>query len=266
MKSLIKSIACAILTLQPFSSQEACAQITTYQPLLKEGKVWFTKGYYEYKYVIEGDTVIHNQCYKRLYRTERPDTDSEQTYYYGAALEEDRKVYLIMAGEEERVQLYNFTDEPRDTLRYYMPVDGEDLLIFETRILLQPSVAYHVDDTYRRMYGVWGDFMAGEGIIGSSRFITDWIEGIGSQKDVFHLMYKQEWQERLNYCYEDGICLYDINNYLKYKVSMDAVGITDITPFSAEGGSSIYDLTGRRLDHEPSQGLYIKDGRKVLKR
>ena len=43
--------------------------------------------------------------------------------------------------------------------------------------------------------------------------------------------------------------------------------ITSLTDGSAAPADGvIYDLTGRRLDHEPSQGLYIKDGRKVLKR
>lgn len=260
MLSLIKSIACVILTLLSLGVLDVYGQITTYQPLLKEGKVWFTKGYYEYKYVIDGDTVIQDQSYKRLYRTERPNTDSEQTYYYGAALEEGRKVYLILAGEEERGLLYNFCDERRDTLRYYVHVDGQDMLGFELRIFLQPNIAYYVNDTYRRIYSVSGRF-AGPGI-GNSRYMCDWVEGIGSQKDVFHLMYNQEWQEELNYCYEDGICLYDRLNYSQHKVSMDAVGINALSNCPTSSESFVYDLTGRRLTHEPDKGMYIKNGRK----
>ena len=46
----------------------------------------------------------------------------------------------------------------------------------------------------------------------------------------------------------------------------DATGISSVDEVQAKEASEIYDLTGRRLDHEPAQGLYIKDGRKVLKR
>ncbi len=46
---------------------------------------------------------------------------------------------------------------------------------------------------------------------------------------------------------------------------IDPTQIRNVSP-EGSGVNSLFDLQGRRLDHEPSQGLYIKDGRKVLKR
>ena len=71
--------------------------------------------------------------------------------------------------------------------------------------------------------------------------------------------------------FEPGV--YCINGYNAENLSLeckglnnDATGISSVDEVQAKEDSEIYDLTGRRLDHEPAQGLFIKDGRKVLKR
>ena len=46
---------------------------------------------------------------------------------------------------------------------------------------------------------------------------------------------------------------------------MDPTAVADVRRQEAKT-SIFYDLQGRRLDHEPTRGMYIKDGRKYLKR
>ena len=51
---------------------------------------------------------------------------------------------------------------------------------------------------------------------------------------------------------------------LGYQVEiLDEIGIISHT--TASGHSGLYDLQGRRLNHEPAHGIYIHNGRKVAR-
>lgn len=41
--------------------------------------------------------------------------------------------------------------------------------------------------------------------------------------------------------------------------------VTDIRDIKPEGSDSIYDIQGRKLDKEPASGIFIKNGKKVIK-
>ena len=52
----------------------------------------------------------------------------------------------------------------------------------------------------------------------------------------------------------------------KHSGTAEAVGIGSVTTDAkAVGDGKLYDLSGRQLQHEPEQGVFIKNGKAVLK-
>ena len=85
-----------------------------------------------------------------------------------------------------------------------------------------------------------------------------WIEGVGSLKYgiAVHNPDRVDSNSCLVTCRNNGSIL--------YHHSEDALSITPRTVDSSLAGYS-YDLQGRRLTTEPRKGVYIRDGRKVMK-
>ena len=110
----------------------------------------------------------------------------------------------------------------------------------------------------------------------SLKVFANFINSLGFDGVHVYNVHSNVSEALINNIYNEmpnGDVNYCINGYNAENLSLeckglnnDATGISSVDEVQAKEDSEIYDLTGRRLDHEPAQGLYIKDGRKMLKR
>lgn len=94
-------------------------KLNDYQPLLTENSVWSVT---LEKYVFEGDTVINDVTYQKLYKHFDLDVVTPEELEYYAALRDDtlaRKVYVIEKDTETEELLYDFSLEVGDVTSVY---------------------------------------------------------------------------------------------------------------------------------------------------
>ncbi len=95
-----------------------------------------------------------------------------------------------------------------------------------------------------------------------------WVEGIGTKKYNYIVPFMKPtggyfWYgtPRLLSVYKDGVCIFE-------RADFDSPGFTnaieEISCDSKKAVSSIYNLQGQRLNSAPREGIYIKNGKKVL--
>lgn len=253
-----------------------------YHPFLKEGKTWNCRLYEEqaqpeeidgkmyrfsqttfYSLTIDGDTIVGDKSYKKMYRkptmvvrkyispaevagkTDTIDITSECTLWYELWREEGRKVYACIYGQEQL--RYDFSAEPGSTV----DIGGISMTIaaVDTISLCERKFAcYHVTladypDTNDRI----------------------WIEGVGHPDGPFRVWgaeVNDGRQYTLFSCYEDGVCIYSAEEYEKWKQSLGIAPQQAVTPRTPAQG--LYDLQGRKVTGTATRGIYVKDGRKVV--
>lgn len=109
---------------------------------------------------------------------------------------------------------------------------------------------------------------------GSAEYDDYWVEGIGSRNGHYLTLIpiRGSWQtpggmtywfwgENLNSVYKDGECIFKYDDFTS--PGMAATAITTVKS-SAKDDDRIYNLQGQRLTSAPREGIYIKNGRKVL--
>ena len=219
-------------------------------PLLEDGKVWTyyqdpslfggeaENSQYIYEY-LQGYTIVDGkQCYTLF---EASDFEGEK--YVGTMYEEDGKVYFCPSGEVESPQLlFDYTLQAGDAL--WEPYENYVVTSVNTIEL------YGVE---RRIYGI------GEEVGDVPE--TYWIEGIGSIQGLTSTIFLFGGPSFVR-CEKGGDLLYDSDDFFNQL----ATSIYQIDQGN-QGTSSgkLYDLQGRRLDHEPQHGVFIRDGRKYVK-
>ena len=93
-----------------------------------------------------------------------------------------------------------------------------------------------------------------------------WVEGLGSIVYGPSSGYIDLWMTGngfcINLCMQENLVLFSSDDNKKFSDSM-----TDVETVETHGNtlSTLYDLQGRRLDCEPQHGVFIRDGRKVVK-
>ena len=241
-------------------SLQAVAQ-TDYRPMLKEGKVWnmYYSNYsrsYEFNICVSvlGDTIVDGeQCYKVT--SEMKDIATGNVISKGGSiavfLEKDRKVY------ERRNDiwrlLYDFNLQPGDvkvvndaTKQEVMAIDGVEVN----------------GDTLRRMslketYSYNGDSVSVTGY---------WVEGVGSS---FGLLSPDSWTAMdgtfyLESCLENGECIFSVTDFGKQGININT-GVTTAENAGIVSNGILFDLQGRPVQGSPKHGVYIQNGKKVMR-
>ena len=99
-----------------------------------------------------------------------------------------------------------------------------------------------------------------------------WVEGIGSYRGPLSF---NRWDAdgntaTMDECYENDQCLFTYEDFIVSAPYLDNVtggNLTSVTQSSAtitHISAPPYDLQGRRLQKEPAQRIYIRDGRKYV--
>lgn len=232
MKRIVIFVAFLVIALS------AMAQ-WTYHPFAKEGKV-FAGG--EWTYKMEGDTIIGNNSYKRVFITEK----GKETRYWGATRDEGMQVYMIKAGEIMEKLYYDFGKENK-----YVDTIGN------RKVTIEECFFGATDGgDYRKVRWVFPE--QGTGIITTEDYI--WVDGIGNIGDPFNLISGWGCVD----CYEDGVCVF--NTDLIAQIFLNHATFIKAPSFSHSISKTIFDLQGRRITSIPSRGVYIMDGKKYVKK
>ena len=255
-----------------------------YHPMLAEGKVWNIRldegGLLEviegqiyryrqttyYSLSISGDTVVGDKTYKKMYR--RPTTvlrkyyapaemaGKEETFdltgecsiWHELWREEGQKVYAFLYDKEEL--RYDFSAEPG------MMVNVSSVL---TDILSIDDISLY-GKNLRRFHIAMHDYQ--------DQYDRVWIEGVGHPDGPFRV-WGLEVNDGRSYqllsCYEDGECIYSVEEYEKMEQALPILNRPISEPSTYPGNVPLFDLQGRPLTGKPSKGVYIENGRKKIK-
>ena len=256
-----------------------------YHPMLAEGKVWNIRldegGLLEviegqiyryrqttyYSLSISGDTVVGDKTYKKMFR--RPTTvlrkyyapaemaGKEETFdltgecslWHELWREDGQKVYAFLYDKEEL--RYDFSAEPG------MMVNVSSVL---TDILSIDDISLY-GKNLRRFHIAMHDYQ--------DQYDRVWIEGVGHPDGPFRV-WGLEVNDGRSYqllsCYEDGECIYSVEEYKKQESTLSIHNRPISEPSTYPRNVPLFDLQGRRLTSKPTQkGVYIQNGRKKIK-
>ena len=242
-----------------------------YIPLVKEGAVWVYDWRFQMgdpasnymKYWFEGDTIIEGEQYKCQYielALSYPER-SVTKRFHRAWQEQNKKVYVWNNNLHKKDLYYDFNLKKGDSVPYLPndPVDAKKEVTDEDTIKVNGIKRRRLQFTYDYVY------------MGNRIEITTyWVEGIGGCKSLLNSNGAVGWDGPDGFEYfENGTCLFTQENfYLPRNGQGTASDIPSHYDTNTEKGHSpvYFDLQGRRLKGEPKRGLYIKDGKKVVKR
>lgn len=262
----------------------ACMYSQNHTTFIQEGRTWnCIRGYLavtgemsgsHYYYALHGDTIINGEKYKKLFVCGN-DTITEEEYnkisgsgetlssshsprYFAALRENANKVFWIKKGFHKEELLYDFEEGI-----YSFPEYGFTLQV-------NTPLMFPIDPTNNMFQNVFICKVRHESEntneAGKTLFLSD---GIGCEKEPFKV---EEWNEIIGFgsfmlsVYDEEKCVYDWNSgslsarYAYYQTN----SINSVMPhffFSKK----CFDLQGRRLTQEPKSGVFIKDGKKVMK-
>ncbi len=249
-----------------------------YCPFAEEGKVWEAQvGLIKenvYGNQIYGDTLINDENWMKVYNSIGFSNFNHS--YYASIRDVDKKVYAIAKGSKKPRLLYDFSlkkgdmvrcgvegntfgclldkDERPDTLQgfpfvAYLRVENVDTI--EARGQLHRRFTLTMLDAYRECIRSEDGALIGNIV---------WIEGVGSGAGPFSPWMPLPPQGGLlQSCMRDNTTLFAFPDFYETK---EASGIrsTRQTPNTLVES---YDLQGRQVQ-QPTRGIYIQDGRKVV--
>lgn len=245
---------------------KAAALTTDYRPFVEDGKSWTcstnSEGADIYYFRLQRDTVIDNKTCKKLYSQNR--LNDGKTYYEGALYEEGYRVYRYAPSSNTAVLLYDFSLEAGEhsapIVEWMQGTDRQVKTYIEMAAhacelrdgkLCRMVVFFMVDD-----YGERQSVQPRPGV---------WIEGVGPGRmlDVTNnldfYVTGGRYGEGIIDCSVGGVSIYRSSQYDRLVSSLNHPQST------RTADNNIYDLQGRPLAVPPAKGVYIQDGRKVLK-
>ena len=223
----------------------------SYDRMLKEGKQWeyehhlWNEGHTVSKviYTLTGDTIIHEKSYYKLYKQE-----ADGKPEYKAALREEGGTvygYWLKPDVEQRVidfDPYYFSEETMDIYSHVDYVNEEiDSMNVNGRVFVRHKYWLNGVGPIRAVEGVGFE---DNGILGMNygHFMSDYV--------------------RMVACYEDGECIFEASDFNKSGIDTE-VKVVEKRRYA--GVDAIFDLQGRRILGLPKHGVYIQDGKKVMK-
>lgn len=229
-------------------------------PMLEEGRVWndvalhpgvnteYTNFFgmpcegIPHQYVIRGDSVVNGKTYKKLCR--------EDWALPMLMRQEGSRIYKWISNSTEELA-YDFGCEERDTIYF------DDLAV----LVVDKVDVVRVNGTDRRRLKInWIS-----GFYEDELFVDIWIEGIGgaTTSPCLFNSWASSSSGMMQSCIQDGEVLFSWDDFFKDGYTNS---VSDFRIPNSELRSEVYDLQGHRIDSLSHRGLYIRDGRKVVRR
>ena len=257
-----------------------------YHPFVEEGKEWVVlcgNGFIHLRiYTMKGDTVINGTIWKksgcRFYS--RREDYREYSSYSCFFREEDGKVYYLPEYDSIQCYLYDY-DLNKTVDRFYVKQDSVGFLFMDMNL--------EEGDTCNT-WSMWPGTTGMQYYPKSTAYKVEWVEYNGQVRKKINMKYAKKgmtWVEGIasfnGYPWEnDGdldwgdvayLVLCRTPNEVLYKGDYyydEAIEFYENLKLSIrvpqrEENPMLHDLQGRRLTAEPRHGVFIKDGRKVMK-
>ena len=245
-----------------------------YVPFVEEGKVWYC-GYWhplenspatfedplgnciDCIFTMCGDTEINGKTYKKVYCQFKEYYGDEEQHYYCAVREEGYRVYIVEEEATEERLLYDFSNSAETILfniddqtfartggyRRYNFLPGQ----------LEYIVCHYLDDKvdYNNDIGSW---VSGAGAVWYNPFDFEFC---------FSLSDKRKFDKVISVrsCIKDGEYIFNEDwMSMPIETSIDERNYTNNSPKD----DHFFDLQGRRLTGNPTKGVYIQNGKKVM--
>ena len=222
--------------------------------MLKDGKQWIYKRQQrttvgdepmnivtKVVFTLDGDTIIDNRRYAKLYRQE----EDENPEYWMALREEGTTIYEYAkdATEEKRHIEFNprFFNETGIEPPFTVATEEIDCITVNGRPFIRHT---YKDD-------------------GGASLIA--VEGIGYQeRGVLDMNFEYLKSDILSFesCYENSEFIFSAADFYK---SGDTTDIKATNHVLRTKNNVLFDLQGRRLNTEPKHGVYIQNGKKVMR-
>ena len=221
-----------------------------------------------YSYVVKGDTVIRRTRYKKLYyqdeHTERAvcllfeaGREVMKCDFGNNSYDTPIATSFFDFGREDFGRVFSWKSKMVSGNTNWM-VSGVDTVEVNNRLfrrytcLQKYSLLGQELSTITDGEGVWHDI---------------WIEGVGSvtsgieDQQPNHEPYVRPPGEYTVFvsCYEDGECIFTVDDYVD-------TSVTRFARSSADKNTEIFDLQGRRIQGDPQKGIYLRDGRKYVRK
>ena len=235
----------------------------SYRPLLKDGKTWELLGraanFEEVRLTqyVDGDTIVDGEHYYKMYTRMAVANTGEVITVSGPILmqEEGGRVWELRndtKGNMTRWLLYDFGLSVGDTFTSM----GSDVV----RLTAIDNIKVGEQLFRRFTFGVVDDGLAAP---------IYWVEGVGSLHGPMEsVVYGQVGVSyKLRACYEDGACIFtgdDFSAPSYHSEETEYSGLSKL-PMSEKRHSPTFDLQGRHLSCPPENGVYIRDGRNVIR-
>jgi hypothetical protein len=187
----------------------------------------------------------------------------------------------------ELLSTYEFKNikpgEKRNKVLEFLQGDGQNSLFCSYQNYVLPceysylDIQAELDQDSTLLINVMTDGIPGQGCI---RVATLFFNLVNVFRESYHLKFyhtivsaDEERQVRCSVCLYDGVLnVPDANNAVSIPIiddndynSLIVAGVGSSQSIGAATGPSIVDLQGRRLNAEPKHGVYIKNGKKVVK-
>lgn len=258
MKKVILFSCCFLMLLGVFCSK-AMAQNGSHDYLfmLKNGKTWTCSRLsdidfqrFTYSYKLEDETILQGTRYMKLWLNDIEMYGDDGWHFYAYVRESDRKVYILYEGKEEESLLYDFLIQQDGVLILPNDIQMQSNGCFDTNyngkiLTIQVcSISYIVDKPD----------------VGIPDCGLECIEGVGYSLDPFCTDRWFTRSPRLESCHENEVCIFkgkDFGTLIPLGVSMSTAPMKD-------SGNDYFDLQGRRMQQQPTRGIYIRGGRKVV--
>ena len=235
-----------------FSQSQAPDDEVPHCPILKEGKQWVYEHHIREDevhhvireiYTLTGDTIIGNLSYKKLYSQD----EGEAPVYRMALREHGTTVYRCMKNTTNEIRHIEFNPN------YFSETDlGEfigaekvtdliDTVEVNNRLFIRHRYSWENNEMYPAVEGIgfWG------GILTMSPAVSS---------ENFHLF---------SACYEGGKCIFTKDDFDKLGIEADVKTLETRNP--RKSNPAIFDLQGRCIQGEPKHGVYIQNGKKVMR-
>jgi len=236
-----------------------------YFPFIEQGKEWNFIAYqsdglgktteYEYKYKINGDTIINQVKYAKIYMIDYRYNSTELSAF---VREKDKKVYQYAPWSENETLIYDFDIKVNDSICI---CNGNWQLILKNVSTIntesgQRKCFYFESYAYNSFESSWEYTYAYPIYI---------IEGIGSTFSPVYFtpeyMMSSRYLDKLVFCSVNDRCIYKIDNFQDYITSINLMPVK----LDSVKKERLYDLSGRMLKDLPEHGVYIMNGKKIMK-
>ena len=232
-----------------------------YVPFVEEGKVWNCKstGFEIYKkqpidcvFTMRGDTLIGGKNYKKVLCEYEKFYGDKLQHYYCAVREEAYQVFFVEGDSATEELLYDFSSPKETLIMYYADsliarTDGYHLVFCPSKQYLY-DLCLVVNGEVKRPY-LYGSWIEGAGAYDSNPFAI--ILNVKTSQNKLDII--------VDSCIKDDKCYFH-NDWL-----LATTAISNKTIEEQSFNNGIYDLQGRPIQGSPKHGVYIQNGKKVMR-